>query len=128
MADGDLVTLDAALGFQQVRAAGPERATVEYRVLPHMCHSGGIAQGGFVCAWIDATMARVLSAIHGPRVLTLTLEIKISYLAATRSGIVIAEAWAIGGGKSLAFVEGHLLDAEARLLAKGSATFKLLRS
>lgn len=128
MADGDLAGLDAALGFQRVRAAGPERATVEYRVLPHMCHSGGIAQGGFVCAWIDATMARVLSAMNGPGVLTLTLELKVSYLAATRPGLVIAEAWPIGGGKSLAFVEGHLLDAAQRLLAKGSATFKLLRS
>ncbi|HWA61957.1 MAG TPA: hypothetical protein VG939_11315 [Caulobacteraceae bacterium] len=41
------------------------RAVIEYRVSPDMCHSGGVAQGGFVCGWIDAAMAHAAMAAMG---------------------------------------------------------------
>ena len=119
--------LDAALGLQRNRDAAPGRAALEYLAGPAMCHSGGIVQGGFVCAWVDAAMARALGAVHGFDILPLTLELKISYLVAARPGIVVAEGWVIGGGRSVAFVEGQLSDPAGKLLAKATATFRIVR-
>ena len=47
-----VVSLDAEAG----------RAAIEYRCGMHMCHSGGVAQGGFVTGWIDAAMAHATMA------------------------------------------------------------------
>ncbi|WP_397422161.1 hypothetical protein, partial [Phenylobacterium sp.] len=57
MSQPEAPTLQSALG--QVRTVSREdgRAVIEYMCAPHMCHSGGVAQGGFVSGWIDAAMA-----------------------------------------------------------------------
>ena len=57
MSDAVAPTLQATLGQVRVVANEAGRAVIEYEVGPHMCHSGGVAQGGFVCGWIDAAMA-----------------------------------------------------------------------
>ena len=50
--------LNQALGFVRVVELDPAgRATIEYQAGMHMCHSGGVVQGGFVTGWIDAAMA-----------------------------------------------------------------------
>ena len=42
------------------------RAILEYEAGMHMCHSGGVVQGGFVTGWIDAAMAHAAMAMTGP--------------------------------------------------------------
>ena len=54
--------LNQALGFVRVVELDPAgRATIEYQAGMHMCHSGGVVQGGFVTGWIDAAMAYAAS-------------------------------------------------------------------
>jgi uncharacterized protein (TIGR00369 family) len=101
------------------------RAVLEYKAGAHMCHSGGVVQGGFVSGWIDAAMAHAAIALHGGRVTPMTLEMKISFFAPTRPGVVFAEGWVERNGRRTTFYEGCLKDADGNVLAKGSSTILL---
>lgn len=118
--------LSATLGLVEVismDAAG--RARLAYRAAPHMCHSGGVVQGGFVTGWIDAAMAHAAIAMAGDGVVPMTLEIKVSFFAPARPGLVVAEAWVEKRGRSTCFFEGQLTDEDGRVLAKASSTLML---
>jgi acyl-CoA thioesterase len=121
-AGGDL---GASLGQQRVIRFDPGHAAIEYLVSPMMCHSGGIAQGGFVCGWIDAAMAHAVMAERGD-IVPMSLELKVSFFAPAQPGPVIAEGWVERRGGSTWFVEGRLLDMAGTVLAKGSSTIRLL--
>jgi len=102
------------------------RARLAYQAGSHMCHSGGVVQGGFITGWIDAAMAHALIAKHGADIVPMSLELKVSFFAPTRPGRVIAEAWIEQGGRSTAFCEGRLLDADGKVLAKASSTLRMM--
>lgn len=101
------------------------RAVLEYEAGEHMCHSGGVVQGGFVTGWIDAAMAHAAIARHGQEVTPMTLEIKVSFFAPVRPGRVVAEGWVERAGKRTTFYEGALKDSAGTVLAKASSTILL---
>jgi uncharacterized protein (TIGR00369 family) len=115
------------LGFERLVDNGAQsgRAVIHFRATMDMCHSGGIVQGGFVTGWIDMTMANVIMA-KPEQGNPLSLEIKVSFLASARPGLVIAEAWIERMGRSTAFVEGLLRNEAGDVLAKASSTIKLI--
>ncbi|MEQ1540920.1 MAG: PaaI family thioesterase [Novosphingobium sp.] len=114
------------MGLVRIVELGAEgRAVIEYEAGPHMCHSGGVVQGGFVTGWIDAAMAHAAIAMNGEGVTPMTLELKISFFAPVRPGRVFAEGWVERAGRKTCFYEGCLKDAEGRVLAKGSSTIML---
>lgn len=119
-------TLYETMGLVRIVEMNPEgRATLEYMAGAHLCHSGGVVQGGFVTGWIDAAMAHAAIARHGHDVTPMTLELKVSFFAPVRPGLVIAEGWAERAGRKTAFYEGHLKDAAGNVLAKASTTMML---
>ncbi len=113
------------LGEVRLVACADGRAAIEFEVGPHMCHSGGVAQGGFVCGWIDAAMARASLSI-APEMTPMSLEMKVSYFAPTRPGRVVAEAWIERRGRVTCFAEGQLKDPAGKVLAKASSTIRLI--
>lgn len=114
------------IGLVRVIEVDPAgRAALEYNAGPHLCHSGGVVQGGFVTGWIDAAMAHAAIARHGDGVVPMTLEIKVSFFAPVRPGVVIAEAWVERAGKRTCFYEGRLTDQSGTVLAKASSTILL---
>lgn len=118
--------LSRTLGLVRIVEMDPAgRARLEYDAGMHMCHSGGVVQGGFVTGWIDAAMAHAAMAMAGPDVAPMSLELKISFFAPTRPGLVTAEAWVERRGRSTCFFEGRLLDANGKVLAKASSTLML---
>ncbi|MFN3819752.1 PaaI family thioesterase [Blastomonas sp.] len=119
-------TLNTTLGFVRIVDIKPEgQATLEFQAGPHMCHSGGVVQGGFVTGWIDAAMAHAAMAMAGPDVVPMSLELKVSFFAPARPGLVTAKAWVERRGRSTCFFEGQLLDASGKVLAKASSTLML---
>lgn len=102
------------------------RAVLEYEAGMHMCHSGGVVQGGFVTGWIDAAMAHAIIARFGTATVPMSLELKVSFFKPTRPGKVIAEGWIERGGGSTCFAEGRLLDSAGEVLAKSSSTLRLV--
>lgn len=118
--------LNASLGFVRIvdiDAGG--QATLEFQAGLHMCHSGGVVQGGFVTGWIDAAMAHAAMAMAGPNVVPMSLELKVSFFAPARPGLVTAKAWVERRGRSTCFFEGQLLDSTGKVLAKASSTLML---
>ncbi len=122
----DIGELSQTLGLERIHlmeAAG--RARIEYRAGQHMCHSGGVVQGGFVSGWIDAAMAHAAIAMAGPDIVPMSLELKVSFFAPVRPGAVFAEGWVERRGRSTCFFEGSLSDETGKVLAKASSTLLL---
>ena len=119
--------LNRTLGLVRRIEMNPEgRAVIEYEAGPHMCHSGGVVQGGFVTGWIDAAMAHAAIAMSGPGIVPMSLELKVSFFAPARPGRVIAEAWVEKRGRTTCFFEGRLLDPAGKVLAKASSTLQMV--
>jgi acyl-CoA thioesterase len=125
MSDAVAATLQSTLGQVRVVTWEDGRAVIEYEVGPQMCHSGGVAQGGFVCGWIDAAMAHASLSI-APEMTPMSLELKVSYFAPARPGRVTAEGWIERRGRATCFAEGRLLDPAGKVLAKASSTIRLI--
>ena len=126
MSDTASDPLYETMSLVRIAEMNPEgRARLEYRARADMCHSGGVVQGGFVTGWIDAAMAHAAIARNGADVTPMTLELKVSFFAPVRPGLVIAEGWAVRNGRKTAFYEGHLLDEDGNVVAKASTTMML---
>ena len=125
MTDALAPTLQATLGQVRIVTEEPGRSAIEYEVRPEMCHSGGVAQGGFVCGWIDSAMAHASISLL-PDMTPMSLELKVSYFAPARPGRVVAEGWIERRGRATCFAEGRLLDLDGKVLAKGSSTIRLI--
>jgi acyl-CoA thioesterase len=113
------------LGQISMEDLEPGRVTAEFEVRPSMCHSGGVAQGGYVCSWIDSTMAFAAMSLN-KGMMPLSLELKTSFLAPALPGRVFAEAWIERNGKSICFAEGVLCDGNGQILAKCTSTIRLV--
>ncbi|TAL34273.1 PaaI family thioesterase [Phenylobacterium sp.] len=125
MSDAVAATLQSTLGQVRVVSLEGGKAVIEYEVGPQMCHSGGVAQGGFVCGWIDAAMAHASISLM-PEMTPMSLELKVSYFAPARPGRVTAEGWIERRGRATCFAEGRLVDPEGKVLAKASSTIRLI--
>ena len=118
--------LSQTLGLERVHLLDPAgRARIEYVAGRHMCHSGGVVQGGFVAGWIDAAMAHAAIAMAGADVVPMSLELKVSFFAPVRPGPVFADGWVERRGRGTCFFEGSLSDGTGKVLAKASSTVML---
>lgn len=104
----------------------PGLARLELPLRPELRNSHGGAHGGVVMALADvalavAAIARDRSA-HG----AFTVDLSVSFLGPCQ-GTLLAEGRCLRLGKSLAFSEGEVRDAQGALVAKAMGTFKLKR-
>lgn len=75
---------------------------------------------------LDDTMGpAVWSRTNGAQ-FPVTIDMTISFVAAARPGLIIGEAHVISLGKLIAFMEGELRDDKGMLLARGSASARLI--
>lgn len=124
--------LQRALGGTGERHLDGEAGTarLHFRVRPEFCHTGGIAQGGFVTGWLDAAMAHAIMARLGEQAASIwiaTLELKVSFLSAARQDTeVVAEGRIVKQGRSVVFLEASLMGPDGALLATCSSTAKLV--
>ena len=111
------------MGLKRIVSMDPGgSSTLEYEAREEMCHSGGVVQGGFISGWIDAAMAHAAMAKNGSDIVPMSLELKVSFFAPARPGLVIAEGWVERHGKRTSFYEGHLKAPDGTVLAKGTST------
>ncbi len=101
-------------------------SVMEFTCTPGMCHTGGIAQGGFVTGWIDAAMAHACIARYSTDFWIASLEVKVNFFRPVGPGVVTAEGWIERAGKQIVFAEGRLLGADGKVAAKATSTIKLV--
>ena len=118
--------LHQTLGQRRVVFMEGGRAQIEYEAGMHMAHSGGVVQGGFITGWIDAAMAHAVILPSGFDVVPMSLEIKVTFFAPARPGLIIAEGWIEKSGRTTCFAEGLIKDGAGNVLAKGSSTIRLM--
>jgi len=115
----------------KVIAAEPEKGicTFEFNVSTDYCHSVNIIQGGFVTAMLDATMSHaVFAASEEPLAGLSTLEIKTTFLEASRAGRLRCEGLILKMTYKTAFLEARLYNDEGTLTAVASSVAKISRS
>tara|TARA_B100001248_G_scaffold260210_1_gene247833 strand:+ start:1207 stop:1647 length:441 start_codon:yes stop_codon:yes gene_type:complete len=99
-----------------------------YKARKNMCHSGNIVQGGFITGWLDAVMALACMCKVGADTLVLSLEIKTTFIKKISHEQVLVIGNVIKTGKTIAFLEGKIVDTENNILAKGTQTVKLINN
>jgi len=117
------------LGWKCLRI-DPEKGiiAVEFHPREEFLNPVGNIQGGFIAAMLDETMGPLVYSTLDPGEFNTTLEFKISFLQPARLGTLLTNARIVYRGGSIAFVESELHDTDGQLLAKGTATMKIVRA
>ena len=91
--------------------------------------AGAPLHGGVYSALVDMAVGGALSTLHDDAsggVGQTTLDLNVSFIAAATEGAVFAEGRILKRGRSIAFGEARITDAQDRLLAVGRATYMIL--
>jgi len=79
-------------------------------------------QGGYLCAMLDECMSVACMVASKMTAVAPTAEMKTSFLRPAMPGELKGIGRVIRWGRTLAFTEGELYDAEGRLVAKATGT------
>jgi uncharacterized protein (TIGR00369 family) len=86
----------------------------------------GFVQGGFLSAMLDDAMGPAVLIASGGALYTATINMNVSFLAPAKPGRFTAEATVLRMGKTVAFTEASLFDAGAAMVARASASVRLV--
>jgi uncharacterized protein (TIGR00369 family) len=86
----------------------------------------GFVQGGFLSAMLDDCMGPAVWIMTAGELYTATINMTVSFLAPANPGPLFGEGQVIQLGKSIAFLEARLRDSGDQLLARASASARLL--
>ena len=87
----------------------------------------GVVQGGFLTAMLDESMGPAAFSALGPGHAIPTLDLNISFLRPATAGRLVGEGRVVHLGKTVAFLEGTLTDDEDELVARATATARVVK-
>jgi uncharacterized protein (TIGR00369 family) len=90
---------------------------------------GAPVHGGVHSALVDAAVGCALSTLHPESaggVGQTTIDLNVTFIAAPRGEEIFAEGRILRRGRSIAFGEARVTDAEGTLVAIGRATYMIL--
>ena len=93
---------------------------------PEFPNPAGLSQGGILSAMLDDTMGPAVLVKTNGRLYTATISMNVSFVAPARVGIIIGEATVLQLGRTVAFIEGKLMDEAGGLLATATANARLV--
>ena len=104
----------------------PPEIEMEFEAIYDFTHSDGqVVQGGFVTGMLDAPMAHLLMGLFDFKIIPLTLDLNVSFLAPTRQGKLNCIAEVLQLGKSTAFMTSKLFQ-QGVLVASATSTVRLV--
>lgn len=112
------------VGFRMLALNQAERwVEVAFEAKDDFCNPMGQIQGGYLCVMLDEVMSVAGVVASGMTHVMPTLEMKTSFLRPAMPGQTLRGVGrVVKWGKTIAFTEGELFDAEGRLLAKATGT------
>ena len=126
----DAIELPASarlLGWQLIEAWPDEgRILVRFEGLAAFTNPAGFIQGGFLAAMLDDVMGPAMFLHSEGRFYSVTLDLHVTYPASARPGPLFGEGRVVQAGKSVAFLEGDLTDADGVLVARARSTVRLV--
>lgn len=113
---------------QQVLDFEPEttKAQVAFTARPDFLNPAGFVQGGILTAMLDDTMGPSIWLATGGELFPVTIEMSVSFLGSATLGVILGEARVIQQGKSIAFLEAQLTDEGGKLIARATASVRLV--
>ena len=112
------------LGFELVLFDAGESEII-YLLRPEHLNSFGVAHGGATMTLMDVAMAVAARSVQKDMGVV-TIEMKTSFILPAK-GKLTAKGHLIQRTKTLAFVEAKVMDAQGRLCAHSTGTFKYVR-
>jgi uncharacterized protein (TIGR00369 family) len=117
------------LGWEVVEARPADGwIRMRFEGRPEFVNPAGYIQGGFLAAMLDDTMGPAMFVYSEGRLFTPTIEMHVSFLAPARPGPLYGEGQVVQAGKSIAFLEGRLMDLSGTVIARATATARLVPS
>lgn len=92
------------------------------------CNPAGFIQGGILSAMLDDVMGPAVFINTDGRLYTATITMTVNYLQPAKVGPIFGEGKVVQLGKSVAFVEGRLMDEAGVTLATATSTARLVES
>ena len=85
-----------------------------------------IPHGGVYATILDAALgiAGSLDENNTAMKFAVTLNLNVNYIAQAKGSVLVAEGRRTGGGKSIYFSHGEVVDEEGNVVATATATFK----
>ncbi|NVM88051.1 PaaI family thioesterase [Variovorax sp. SG517] len=112
------------LGFD--RARGTIR--LSFTATDAFLNPAGAVQGGILAAMLDDTMGPALWVLNGEETYSVTIDFSVSFLAAAKPGLLYGEGRVVQRGRSIAFLEAQLGDADGRIVARSTATARIVKA
>ena len=112
------------LGFRMVSVSQEKREVeVAFEARPELLSNPmKQVQGGYLCAMLDECMSVACMVASGMTAVAPTAEMKTSFYRPAGFGPLRGVGRVSRWGKTIAFTEGELYDAEGRLVAKATGT------
>jgi uncharacterized protein (TIGR00369 family) len=115
------------LGWELVEARPTDGwVRIRFEGRSEFLNPAGYIQGGFLAAMLDDTMGPAMFVYSEGRLFTPTIEMHVSFLSPARPGPIYGEGQVVQAGKSIAFLEGRLMDLSGTLIARATASARLV--
>ena len=88
----------------------------------------GVVQGGLIVTLADYAFYRAVKSLLGPGQRSVTVELKVNFIAPAKDGVLTATARVVSGGRRIIVVEGEVTDDRQVLIARGLSTYLVLQS
>jgi molybdopterin converting factor subunit 1 len=114
------------LGMRPLEAE-PGLMRFEFNPTQQLYNPDGNVQGGFLAAMLDESMGPAAFAALGPGHAIPTLDLNVSFLRPAKAGTLIGEGRVVQAGKTIAFLEGTLTGEDGRVVARATATARVVK-
>jgi uncharacterized protein (TIGR00369 family) len=111
------------LGFELQTFEGGQ-ATITFNPRPEHENSFNVVHGGASMTLLDVVMAHAARSVE-PAMGCVTIEMKTSFMRAAQ-GALTAHGALLHRTATMAFTEGRIVDAEGKLCAHATGTFKFV--
>jgi uncharacterized protein (TIGR00369 family) len=109
----------------EVVEASPGSVTVSIEVDERHVNLQGLVHGGMLAILADTACGLSVRSAMEPGRLHITTDLDIHYLAPASPGRLTGRGTAVKVGRSLAFAEASIEDADGKLLARAQARFSV---
>ena len=97
--------------------------TVRMPIRDHHLQDSGYVQGGLIVTLADYAFYLAVKSRLSPGQKTVTVELKVNFIAGAKDGELTATAKVVSGGRRIFVVEGDVSDSKGVIIARGLSTY-----
>jgi acyl-CoA thioesterase len=105
----------------------PGRSRMHVKADAAFYNPNGVLHGGVIYAMVDYSMGGAVQIGLPEGQHCATIEVKISYLAPVRDGVLTVETEVVKRGRNIAFTESKVKDERGRLVVAASGSMFIVR-